>query len=587
MKTYLYGLQSEVPLDDLMCELIAFRKDIQPPVGLGKAGHFWNIIDILWGNKYQKHFGEPCKLRFKRNPWAERSVAYAAEHRHLAVLGCANSSKTFTFAAWAIVSWLCDPANTMVMLTSTSLKESKHRIWGSVVDLFTSTIKLPGRLIESQGTIRTDDGKQSYSDKCGIFLIAGERRKEREAVGKLIGKKKDRVIMIADELPELSEALLSAAFSNLEVNPHFEFKGLGNFASILDPLGKFSKPKKGWETVSPESEDWETDYGWCIRFDGLKSPNIVSGEDKFPEIYNNKNLENHRKRLGGENSSLFWRMCRSFPCMSADDSIIYTDADFIRGKVFDKPEWLEPPQRICGVDPAFSNGGDRFSVCLGSFGLDKNGNQQVAVDRIVELYENVLLKDQPRDIQLSKQLKELCIKEGIPSSSVAIDASGPGGLAFGSILSSTWNNQYLPIKFAGKASETAVSYDDDRKGVDAFKNRRSEVWFAAKDPMRRGQIKGLTSDIAFELKQVSFSTEKTDKTRMAVEPKDKMKERLGMSPDKAESFLMMIDLARQRFGFNITLQGDVAVPESGKSFKKMVADVTDVYVNANYTEAIY
>lgn len=586
---YKYKIESDRPLSDLEVELIAFRANANPITGcgLGRAAHFWNIVDMLWGKLTQKMFGQPPQIEFKKNPWAERSIAYAAEHKHLAVLGCANSSKTFVFAAWAIVNWLASPGKTMVLVTSTSLKESRRRIWGSIVDLFLAAPKMPGRLIESQGTIRTEEGMQTFSDKCGIFLVAGERRKERELVRKFIGSKQERVLLIADELPDLSESVTTAAFSNLIVNPEFQLIGIGNFASILDPLGKLSKPKAGWESVTPEDTEWETDYGWCIRFDGLKSPNILSGKDQFPEIYNNSDLANHKRHLGGENSGLFWRMCRSFPCQDVDDKVIYTDADFIRGRAFNAPEWGSEPVSIVGVDPSFSNGGDRFSVCFGQYGTDPEGNQQLAVKKVVQLYENVLLRDEPRDIQLAKQLKELCIKEGIPVDSVAIDASGPGGLAFGSILASVWRSGFMLVKFAGKASETAVSYDDPRKGVEVFVNRRSEVWFAAKDPLRRGQIKGITSDIAEELKQVNYETRKDQFTRMVVESKDEMKSRIGRSPDKAEAFLIMVDLARQRHGFNITLTGVEMGQNLSVRYKKLVEITNDVYSSVDYSDAIY
>jgi hypothetical protein len=45
------------------------------------------------------------------------------------------------------------------------------------------------------------------SEKCGIELIPGEKKREKEATGKIIGIKNKSVILIADELPELPPLL--------------------------------------------------------------------------------------------------------------------------------------------------------------------------------------------------------------------------------------------------------------------------------------------------------------------------------------------------------------------------------------------
>ena len=54
------------------------------------------------------------------------------------------------------------------------------------------------------------DPNGTLFERAGLSLIAAEKSKTREAVGKFIGIKQKRVFLIADELSELSEAILQS-----------------------------------------------------------------------------------------------------------------------------------------------------------------------------------------------------------------------------------------------------------------------------------------------------------------------------------------------------------------------------------------
>ena len=110
-------------------------------------------------------------------------------------------------AAWGLVNWRCNPVNTLVLVTSTSLGEARMRIWGDVAKLFqaanhTAKVKkiapMYGKLADSIGVIRTFDGQTKYPEKCGIRLIAGDRAKEQENIGKIIGLKNKRVFFLGE-----------------------------------------------------------------------------------------------------------------------------------------------------------------------------------------------------------------------------------------------------------------------------------------------------------------------------------------------------------------------------------------------------
>lgn len=582
MKAYPYGIFSPYDLTPLEVELLAFRDNPSPASGgLGKAEHFWRICEMLWGHP-------KCTTPFFRHPWAERMTEAACEHQYLGLCGAGSSGKTRWCAVWGIVNWLCAPTQTLVLCTSTSLKESQKRIWGAVKQYYMAVPGLPGKLRDSMGMINTDDGSGTFNDTMGISLIAGEKKNERDAIGKIIGSKQARVFMLADELPELSEAILTACTSNLSLNPNFQMIACGNFKSLYDPFGIFVRPKQGYGSITPQDEEWETELGYCLRFDGLKSPNILGGEDKWKGIYDSKMLRQHRNTLG-ENSAEFWRMCRSFPCPEGEEHCIYGESDFIRGKVHERATWLYEPTPVMAADPAFTNGGDKFAVVWGLYGRSSTGIDTLEISGFQYLFENMDLTraGEPRDLQTAQQLADKAREHKVAPENLALDCSGPGGLAFGSIMAMVWTNRFHAIKFGESPSERTVSQDDPRLCKDAFTNRASELWFIGRNFMRSGQIKGLPFEIAKELKSRQYSTLKNGQfLKLKIEPKDDMRLRIRMSPDASDAFLMLVDLCRERFGTIDAITASSAQPST--SWRDFANQAHSVYEpDGQYSDSPY
>lgn len=577
---------------DLRIELKCFRED---SVGFGlrpeqRPFHFKNIVSILWGKNSKKPF--------MWNPWADAMLINACREKYLSLSGCASSGKTTFGALWGIVNWLSWPGKTLVLLTSTSLEEARRRVWGDVEGFFNAgnesmdaiakemklkgKLRLPGRLLGSTGKIRTEDPGQKFDDKCGIQLISGDRAKEKENIGKLIGLKNQRVILIADELPELSPSLVEAAKSNLMTNPFFQMIGLGNFASVYDPFGEFSEPEGGWSSVSPDCDEWRTRDGLCLRFDGLKSPNVMLGTQRYPGMYGPEHLEQHRKTFG-ENTSQFWRMCRSYPCPEADADRIYSEADLLKGDVKGTVKWLTAPIKCISLDPAFATGGDRACAKLGLVGTAVSGIQTLQVHRHIEIREDVRKKDESRSTQIAKQFRDICIAENIDPRNVAIDASG-GGLPFAALLTEVWTDKFLSVFFGGAASGRPASVKDRRPAKDAFANRVAEIWYAGVDFVQGGQIKGLNSQTCVELSERRKVKDKKGAMglKIHIESKSDMKLRTkGKSPDEADSLLILLELARERLNFRaVGMEGQrVNAPNN---FKNRVRAINRVFQNANY-----
>mgnify|MGYP002621932129 FL=1 len=257
------------------------------PRALAREYYFWRICDELWNHD---DLPEPLMVR---HPLAEQMIRSAIHNKYLSVGGSASSGKSHTMAAWGIVNWLSQPRDTLVLMTSTTLREARKRIWGSVISLLSVIEGAPIKIRDSIGNAAYVDERENLIERAGLSLIAAEKSKTREAVGKFIGIKQKRVILIGDELSELSEAILNAGLTNLSKNPFFQMIGMSNPNSRFDAFGVWSEPKDGWESVDIQTADeWDTKWGGkYIRLDGERSPNILLGETKYPWLPTAEKLE--------------------------------------------------------------------------------------------------------------------------------------------------------------------------------------------------------------------------------------------------------------------------------------------------------
>lgn len=581
-----YDWMDDEELHPLELELKCFRFGWPPSKGgLGKFGHFKNVVRMCWPDPDEQPEAGKSPKPFGWHPWAERGARVLCEWKYPALLGCASSSKTELAGVWGLVNWMADPMNTLVLVTSTSLKDARRRIWGSIVERFNALPWLPGKLVDSEGIIRTvgDDGK--LSDRCGIALLAGDRTKAKEAVSRMIGLKALRVFLIADELPDLSPAIKEAALGNLASNPEFQFVGLGNFSSIYDPLGDFAEPKNGWDSITVNDDEWETKLGYCIRFDGLKSPNILCGETRWPYLYNSKTLAGH-KRDYGENTAGFWRFCRSFLAPVGIEDTIYSEADLLMGKVFDtQVVWVRDPVGVAGFDPSYSAGGDRSVAVTGLFGWAYGPNQKplptVLINGVYVLHEDASQKNVPRSHQIARQFLQLLRTLGIRVENAGMDVTS-GGTVLADIVDNESGKFVHRTQFGGYASNLPVSGEvdaGDKKilAKDKYHNRVTELWFGGRDLVTNQQIKGITKDMGREMKSRRFIHVNR---RIKVEEKSDMKARLGYSPDIWDAGCVLLDVCR-RLGL-VTVQVDAAVKPNDRRWNKACDAAQSVYENANY-----
>lgn len=507
-----------------------------------KEYYFWRLCDEIWNNSDRP---EPMMVK---HPWAEEMIRAVIRNKYIAIGGAANSGKSHTLAAWGILNWLAAPRDTLVLLTSTTLREARKRIWGSVVSLLMVVEGAPIRIRDSIGNAAYVTEKGNLIERAGLSLIAAEKSKTKEAIGKFIGIKQKRVMLIADELSEVSEAIIQAGLSNLSKNERFEMVGLSNPNSRFDAFGVWSTPKNGWDSVDTNTDyQWRTKWGGeYIRFDAERSPNVIADEIVYPWLPTTEKL-NEDKALLGQESRGYYRMCRAVFFDGDEDDTIYNEAELVRSGSMSEVEWKGTPIPIAGLDPAFTNGGDRCILYTGHVGYDSKGQFVCQLGEAIHLNDDATNKAVPRTYQIVRQVKEECQKRKIKPIDLAVDATGAGA-PFCDVLAGEWSDEILRVSFGGRASDRRVSANSKFIGSELYVNRVTELWFVGKELCRTKQLFGMNGDLAQEIIGRNYDMVKGGTLRMKIESKVEHKSRLGMSPDLADAAFLCLDLARQRHG---------------------------------------
>ena len=535
--------------------------------------YFWRLCDELWNHD---ELPEPLMVK---HPWAESMIQAVIKNKYVSIGGAASSGKSHTMAAWGILNWLAAPRDTLVLLTSTTLREARKRIWGSVISLLTVLDGAPFKIRDSIGNVAYVNENGTLIEKAGLSLIAAERSKTREAVGKFIGIKQKNVILIADELSELSTAILQAGLSNLSKNPSFSLVGLSNPASRWDAFGEWSEPARGWDSIDPNTEDsWKTKWGGLYeRYDGERSPNILAGETVYPWLPTKEKIDEDKALLGQESRG-YYRMVRAVFFDSDEADGVYSDAELVKSGAMGSIEWEGTPTPIAGCDPAFTNGGDRTILYTGHVGYDKAGQFVCQLEEAISLSDDATNKAVPRSYQIVQQIKDECKKRKILPANLGIDSTGAGS-PLADILAAEFGDDILRVSFGGKASDKRVSTNSKLVGNELYVNRVTELWFVGKEFCRTKQLFGITNELAQEVVGRKYDMVKGSTLRMKLESKPEYKNRLGKSPDLADAAFICIDVARQRHGLVAVEPLDLGDKAQGSRRRRSMKQLTNVLAN--------
>ena len=509
---------------DAEIELCMFREG-GVRSGLGRYQHLRNAIDRIWNDSLPN--------TYIWNDWTEWMMQRFCDTGWLTVTGPASSWKTTSLAMYVLVSWYASPKDTVVIVTSTTLDGLRRRVWKEIQKFYRLRPAF-GNPVQSRNCIQFEKG----SDESGIFGLATDKGEIQKAVGKIIGFHAPNVIVGVDEMPYTPEAILEATVNLSKGVNRFQFIGLGNAADQLDPHGRLSEPKNGWDSVSVESDEWETKRGRCMHLNGLKSPNVREGKIVYPGLFNQNDLDIEADHHGLD-SPQYWQQCLGFWPPEGVQKTILTMPMIVKGRAKEQPNFDSSYVLGAALDPAFE-GGDRCVLRFFKCGLEE-GTQTLGLGEIVFI-KTKSSPDDPTHYQIVRQVKEECIKRGVEPPMFALDSTGEGGGLL-SIFQREWSPEVLGVEFGGRPSKDPVSQTNPKRSDQEYDRRVTELWFSFRLLVQSGQVRGLDEETATEFCRRWYDMKGP---YISIETKAKMKERTRRSPDLADNAVIGAELFKRR-----------------------------------------
>jgi hypothetical protein len=585
-KKLLYDLEWPPHMDALAIEMelcrhggSVKRKDGKI-AGNGMLWHWKRAQSLLWPDDPE------MSARKKWHRWNELQADAYLKHRTIVVLGPASSGKTNSAATDALFDYYLFPSCTSVIICSTTRERLEDRIWGEIKKYHRAAKDrypwLPGNLIEGRLRLVTDPrtmAAEGRDFRSGVIGVPCKRGESFVGIGDFAGIKNKRVRLVGDELSLLPRAFVDA-ISNLDKNDDFKCYGLGNPKEPTDALGILGEPAAelgGWDggiDQSPKTKTWpiRRPEGICVQLVGSDSPNLdgtlgipiitQAQIDRDVAFYGKDSVwftmmnEGRMPRGAGSKRILTRQMCQKF---GANEQPVWRDSNI---------------RKIAFMDAGY--GGDRCIFGELNFGRpaeqDFGGvatlgaiasqqgpvspNRQIIaiVDTMVVPIINEKGADLPEDQIVAFVMKQLEAR-GIPLSDFFYEPGQRTKLtvSFSRITGGIGN----PIDCGARPTERPVAKGIDVKACDYYSKFISELWYSVRHVVESAQMRGLTEGAMWEFCSREWGY--TLGNKIEVEPKEKMKEKTGRSPDEADAVAIGLEGARQR-GFEIASIKPVVSP---------------------------
>lgn len=450
------------------------------------------------GQNYKKDPTRWAKERAGVELWSKQRhiIESVRDHAQTAVHSCHAIGKSFVAAT--TVAWWLDVhpvGEAFVVTTAPTDKQVKAVLWREINRLHTRA-GLAGRTNLSEWYI----GKE---------LVAFGRKPADQDPTAFQGIHARYVLLVLDEACGIPKELWDAG-SSIVSNEHSRTLAIGN---PDDPFGEFAancRPGNGWNII-------HVGYHHTPNFTGEPVADIVKDSLIAPRWVE------ERAKKWGRGSAIFTSKCEGhFPLEGTSGTIPY--AWVIACRSLELPEVAGEPVEA-GID--VGAGGDR-TVIRERRGL-RAGREEVFVDA-----------DPMRTIgRLVEKINEWGVTR------VKVDNIGIGWALTGRLreLSSVHNAAgALSGDTSHSAEVVGVNFGEKPResNVRKFLNRRAEVYWEVgreRSRLRQWDLGAVDDDVVAEL-TVSTYEVLDSYGKIKIEPKDKIIERLGESPDRAEALLL-------------------------------------------------
>lgn len=545
---HLYGLVSPVKLTPWQLELYCWHHRFAS--GVDPVEHLRRAIAIiepesLWHSWREERFRALCN-----DSLADRIGNTIV--RNLPWVGPGAAGKTNDAGVFSFYFWLMDPTDTIVALTSTGKQKMRQRVWPIIQESWRSFKGVAGEdygphMLNSTMELQAIKGDSKHA----IFGQAVEQGELGAAVERLKGVHARRVMLVIDEAPGTPEAIFATIPNMLKGAQEVIIVCTGNGPlTHFDPFSRVCRPVGGWKSISADTESWRTapvpefqlPAGTCLHFDGKNSPNVRAKRTIYPFLYTWEDWQRVTRDPNIQRSAQFYSQDRGFWPPEGFLRTVLTEEMIEQGGARGEMAFAGPTTPIGALDPGF--GGDACVLRFGRMGKLASGKYAVQADDqiIIPILVDAVDKDGkrlPAEYQIAQFIRPEAEKRGVKPHCFGVEATGTGRGA-AAVLLQEWG-EIIPVESGGKPSDLPASEEDPRPSNQVYDRKITELWYSVQAFVKGGQLGGLTEDdcVQFCARQYDYVAKK-----YILEKKEDLKERLGRSPDNADSLSVLVNVAR-------------------------------------------
>jgi hypothetical protein len=503
-------------------------------------------------------------------PWAETMIHDLTHHKEVIFMGPASSGKSHIMALYAICLYICDPANTAVILCSTTREDLKSRAWSPLKEFVAQLRSHPDfsgagiRVLENEYCVCSEPDARVPETMTKRAAIRGIALAEGRVQGTHVSGEYSTTALMVDELSTVENipALLTGIM-NISTGTDYRFCAAANPDGwSTDVSSKFFMPPEGPQSVTPETGSWISRSGYFIRhFDGEKSPAILQpGMAKtWHFLLNQETLTRNLERCNGDrNSTDYMKMIRGYPTLgSSGDAVVLDPIVAARERV---TEPLHAPVfggrdtvgKASGVDPAWSPAGD--AAVMATINVFRQEGK-VFLDYTQGVHRLPIVSSDTKPIltQLRDGVIARMNADGGPTiERLAVDSSG--NQALGDELTTFVGPGCLAVNSSKIASDTFLRAGETQEALKAkarIADRGTEAWFVLAEFARAGMIRGLPIDVKNDLcnRRYQRKADGSDLPKMRLESKDDFCKRVGHgSPNEADACALAALAVKERMG---------------------------------------
>lgn len=522
--------------------------------GVGLFDHYRNMMTLCWPED-------------DHHRWSDQILRGILNERITVLQGCKDSSKTRTVSKWGLCDYWCFPNNTLIMLTSTTIKGSELRGLGDMKSLFEKAKErfpfLEGSVVDAEHGMFTGniEGGALVRDMRKGIVCVPVTNAAGDFTGKVLnnfaGIKQGRRRLLCEEMQYMPSEYLSI-FADFDKGD-FKFAGSGNpIGGNGSALDRVSEPMAGWGSIGEitKTTEWRNKFdGLTICLYGLDSPNFDADKPKhYPYLTDADDAAKILKRFG-KDSLEYCAKVLGIRSIGAVNNRVLTVEQIRTHGGFEDCLWNQGIEmRIYAVDGGF--GGD---ACVGQYiecGAIVGGVKVIRFSPPEEIQVSVTAALTVDD-QIAIHVKRRCRELGVPDANVFVEPGMRASLLV--IMTRHMTSAINAISFGGPATPRPVCNDlfvkDPQTGNRRLKTCHehyskfvTELWFTVKELVDSGQARNFPMPTAEEFEARTYEWVSGD--RYEIETKADFKKRMSYSPNRADAAVIAVEGAR-RLGFVI------------------------------------